>query len=116
MCLCGDLEEQQKEIKEHQGMIPMLQNQFDALASESAVSRDPYDTVLNRMHKSVIVKLVTKATEEQKNGQDAGKGGMDCISFKLVLYPTVYHSHLFCALNDETIYPSNKNNSFPNIT
>ena len=26
VCLCGDLEEQQKEIKEHQGMIPMLQN------------------------------------------------------------------------------------------
>ena len=50
VCLCGDLEEQQKEIKEHQGMIPMLQNRFDALASESAVSRGPYDTVLNRMH------------------------------------------------------------------
>ena len=50
VCLCGDLEEQQKEIKQHQGMIPMLQNQFDALASESAVTMEPYDTVLNRMH------------------------------------------------------------------
>ena len=56
VCLCGVL----------QGMIPMLQNRFDALASESAVSMEPYDTVLNRMHKSIIVKLVTKATEEQK--------------------------------------------------